>query len=269
MAKPDLAIAARIVRLSTDWQSATARFLSLIKACDRERGPDRNILALHDSPLNAAYREWTTASLALSLTCVFQYGWWTADFPHRANPHLVRYVSSVGTSHDLEMLRTCIATMRGMADRAADCARRELLETRGESTAQAPDTPVPTVKMAVSPSSELAAASGNRDRLPDATGLRKPALPTTLKELATDIRAKSSRSRNVPSLLELIHDRTQSVSKVTMHFDEIGDKCHGALVEPDTIKKTLIGARKAIVSAGLPYRLNQSGSNLIVQKIST
>jgi hypothetical protein len=160
MSKPDLAIAARIVRLSTEWQGATARFLSLIEAYDRERGPDRNILALHDSALNSAYREWTTASLALSLTCVFQYGWWTADFPHRVNPHLVRYVSSVGTSHDLEMLRTCIATMREMADRAAAEAQCDLRESEAAGVAEEPESPAPVVRMATTPSSNRAAGDG-------------------------------------------------------------------------------------------------------------
>jgi hypothetical protein len=104
----------------------------------------------------------------------------------------------------------------------------------------------------------------------------KPPRPTTLAELAAAVRAKSPRSRNVASFLELIdlsikpEDAGESAFlPVTIHFDDIREKCHaGGDVDDDTVeRKTLIPARRQIMKARLPYRFNKSGSCAVVQRI--
>jgi hypothetical protein len=97
----------------------------------------------------------------------------------------------------------------------------------------------------------------------------KPPRPTTLAELAAAVRAKSPRGRNVASFLELIDRSTPSFLPVTIHFDDIRTICHAeGNVDDDTVeRKTLIPARREILKARLPYRINKSGSNAVAQRI--
>jgi hypothetical protein len=89
----------------------------------------------------------------------------------------------------------------------------------------------------------------------DGSGTDAPAdlvPPTNLAELADLIRRDQPRSRNVPALLDYMHAHPKAT------FRELADKVHGAEVDDDAIKRTIVAARKAIVAAGLPFRLSVS-----------
>jgi hypothetical protein len=66
----------------------------------------------------------------------------------------------------------------------------------------------------------------------------------------------------------MIERVTQATSPVTIHFDDIREKCHGGGdVNDETVERTLIRARREIVTARLPYRVNKSGTTAVVQRI--
>jgi hypothetical protein len=99
---------------------------------------------------------------------------------------------------------------------------------------------------------------------------KKPAPIKTLSELAAALRDKNNRRRNVPAFLQLIDRLTrENKQPVSIHFDDIRQECHlEKYVDDDSIeRRTLIPARKAIVKAGLPYRVQKSGSCAIVRRI--
>jgi hypothetical protein len=83
-----------------------------------------------------------------------------------------------------------------------------------------------------------------------------------LRELAAEIRRDRSRQRNVPRFLELIEDQDE------VTFEDIRDKVHGANVEDDAIRKTVVNARKFIVKANMPYELVVS-SRTVLKKITS
>jgi hypothetical protein len=94
-------------------------------------------------------------------------------------------------------------------------------------------------------------SEGSQDR----TGM--PAPPTTLTELANAIRRDNPRRRKVPRFLELIEHKRE------VDFETIADEAHGANVEDNTIEKTVIEARKAIVKAGLRISLHISDRRVL------
>jgi hypothetical protein len=92
--------------------------------------------------------------------------------------------------------------------------------------------------------------------------------PTTLSELAAMLRTKSPHRRKVVAFLELMDSKIKDKRPVTIHFDDIREKCHaGFNVENDTVEKTIKEARKKIRLARLPYSITQSGFTAVVQKL--
>jgi hypothetical protein len=78
---------------------------------------------------------------------------------------------------------------------------------------------------------------------------KKSPCPTTLKELAAAIRRDHPRQRRVPRFLDLIADNDE------VSYEEVAEIVHEAIVEDETIEKTIANARKAIIGARLPLAL--------------
>ncbi len=96
---------------------------------------------------------------------------------------------------------------------------------------------------------------------------KTPPRPRTLLELATAIRGARPRGRKVPKLIKLIAEKIESQNQISIHFDDIRERCHdGEDVEDDAVKDTIQQARREVQQAKLPYTLSQCGYDLIVSR---
>jgi hypothetical protein len=100
------------------------------------------------------------------------------------------------------------------------------------------------------------ASEGNPPATPASVPLK------TLIELANKIRRDHPRQRNVPKFLELI------AHEDPVDFDMIRDKVHEAEVEDNTVDKTIIKARQAIVEARIPITISVSARRVYKKHLS-